>query len=165
MSFNLLHTMCSFQGTNLTNNVLLVISCKNLFLHQIANKSFFIIRRPPTLPYRHQYSTIGRLCLNHRVRDGNGCVPQAHRHRKSLSHLNDWTVKQPLLISLERRWSSRTFRYGYLVTTSPQLSDLPSAAPSYVRSPTSGISDSHGVTGGVYKTRERIHRSILICDY
>ena len=30
---------------------------------------------------------------------------------------------------------------------------------------TSGISDSHGVTGGVYKTRERIHRSILICDY
>ena len=34
-----------------------------------------------------------------------------------------------------------------------------------VRSLTSGISDSHGVTGGVYKTRERIHRSILICDY
>src|SRR5699024_4369058 len=29
----------------------------------------------------------------------------------------------------------------------------------------SGISDSHGVTGGVYKTRERIHRDILICDY
>ena len=60
---------------------------------------------------------------------------------------------------------SRTFRYGYLVTTSPQLSDLPSAAPSYVRSPTSGISDSHGVTGGVYKTRERIHRDMLIRDY
>ena len=34
-----------------------------------------------------------------------------------------------------------------------------------VRSLTSGISNSHGVTGGVYKTRERIHRSILICDY
>ena len=34
-----------------------------------------------------------------------------------------------------------------------------------VRSPASGIPDSHGVTGGVYKTRERIHRSILICDY
>ena len=29
----------------------------------------------------------------------------------------------------------------------------------------SGITNSHGVTGGVYKTRERIHRSILICDY
>ena len=34
-----------------------------------------------------------------------------------------------------------------------------------VRSLASGIHDSHGVTGGVYKTRERIHRSILICDY
>ena len=34
-----------------------------------------------------------------------------------------------------------------------------------VGSLTSGVSDSHGVTGGVYKTRERIHRSILICDY
>lgn len=34
-----------------------------------------------------------------------------------------------------------------------------------VRSLTSGISDSHGVTGGVYKTRERIHRDILIRDY
>ena len=30
---------------------------------------------------------------------------------------------------------------------------------------TSGISISHGVTGGVYKTRERIHRGILIRDY
>ena len=34
-----------------------------------------------------------------------------------------------------------------------------------VRPPASGISDSHGVTGGVYKTRERIHRGILIRDY
>ena len=32
--------------------------------------------------------------------------------------------------SLERRWSSRTFRYGYLVTTSPQSPVLPSAASS-----------------------------------
>ena len=29
----------------------------------------------------------------------------------------------------------------------------------------SGITNTHGVTGGVYKTRERIHRSMLICDY
>ena len=34
-----------------------------------------------------------------------------------------------------------------------------------VGSPTSGVIDSHGVTGGVYKTRERIHRDILIRDY
>ena len=34
-----------------------------------------------------------------------------------------------------------------------------------VRPPASGIPDSHGVTGGVYKTRERIHRGVLIRDY
>ena len=40
------------------------------------------IWQPPALPYRYQYSIIGRLSLNHRVRDENGCVPQAHRHQK-----------------------------------------------------------------------------------
>ena len=34
-----------------------------------------------------------------------------------------------------------------------------------VRLLTSGVANSHGVTGGVYKARERIHRNILICDY
>ena len=34
-----------------------------------------------------------------------------------------------------------------------------------VRLTTSGATHSHGVTGGVYKARERIHRNILICDY
>ena len=29
----------------------------------------------------------------------------------------------------------------------------------------SGADGSHGVTGGVYKVRERIHRIVLICDY
>ena len=30
---------------------------------------------------------------------------------------------------------------------------------------TSGKTHSHGVTGGVYKARERIHRDMLIRDY
>ena len=34
-----------------------------------------LIWQPPTLPHRLQCSTIGRLRLNHRVRDENGCVP------------------------------------------------------------------------------------------
>ena len=34
-----------------------------------------------------------------------------------------------------------------------------------VRLRTSGVTDSHGVTGGVYKARERIHRDMLIRDY
>ena len=34
-----------------------------------------------------------------------------------------------------------------------------------VEQQTSGISDFHGLTGGVYKARERIHRDMLIHDY
>ena len=34
-----------------------------------------------------------------------------------------------------------------------------------VRTPTLGTPNSHGVTGGVYKTRERIHPDMLIRDY
>ena len=37
---------------------------------------------------------------------------------------------------------------------------LPKVSP-----PTSRATDFHGVTGGVYKARERIHRSVLIYDY
>ena len=135
---------------------------------------FFLIWRPPALPHRLQCSTIGRLGLNRRVRDGNGCFPQPHRHQKDSRYLSkctrmrkrlleacfhkdflsglykrrsrDWgaslrsaltcldnsTVKHiwfSTYLTLERRWSSRTFRYGYLVTTSPQSSVPPSAVP------------------------------------
>ena len=38
-------------------------------------------------------------------------------------------------------------------------------APPEVRLPTSFAAHSHGVTGGVYKARERIHRCLLISDY
>ena len=34
-----------------------------------------------------------------------------------------------------------------------------------VTSPASGVNDFRGVTGGVYKARERIHRDMLIRDY
>ena len=34
-----------------------------------------------------------------------------------------------------------------------------------VTPPTSGVANSRGVTGGVYKARERIHRGMLIRDY
>lgn len=37
--------------------------------------------------------------------------------------------------------------------------------PLSVSLPASGTTHSHGVTGGVYKARERIHRGVLIHDY
>ena len=44
-------------------------------------------------------------------------------------------------------------------------SHLRRLSPLRVKSPVSSAPDSHGVTGGVYKTRERIHPDILIRDY
>ena len=42
-----------------------------------------------------------------------------------LSSLADRIMIPKNHVSIERRWSSRTFRYGYLVTTSPQSSPPP----------------------------------------
>ena len=39
------------------------------------------------------------------------------------------------------------------------------SCPLAVSSLTSGIPNFHGLTGGVYKARERIHRGMLIRDY
>jgi hypothetical protein len=39
------------------------------------------------------------------------------------------------------------------------------SAPLAVRQLTSGTPNSGGVTGGVYKARERIHRAMLMRDY
>ena len=51
--------------------------------------------------------------------------------------------------------------YDFTPVTGPAFD----GSPLSVRPPASGIPGSHGVTGGVYKTRERIHRGILIRDY
>ena len=51
--------------------------------------------------------------------------------------------------------------YDFTPVVGPTLG---SALPR-VRLLTLGVTDSHGVTGGVYKARERIHRGMLIRDY
>ena len=58
----------------------------------------FLIWQPPAFPYRLQYSIIGRLGLNHRVRDVYGCFPQAHRHQNSLHFVNPLEVASQLLL-------------------------------------------------------------------
>ena len=45
------------------------------------------------------------------------------------------------------------------------LHTFDASAPERVRPAASGADDSGGVTGGVYKARERIHRGMLIRDY
>ena len=51
--------------------------------------------------------------------------------------------------------------YDFVPIANPTFDgSLPKVGP-----PASGVADFRGVTGGVYKARERIHRSVLICDY
>ena len=88
----------------------------------------------------------------------------------------------PLAIDLPQQINSNAIPYFFLFLRKEVIQPhLPIRLPCYDFTPVirpafdssllslgslaSGISDSHGVTGGVYKTRERIHRGILIRDY
>ena len=51
--------------------------------------------------------------------------------------------------------------YDFTPITNPTLGSVLLA----VRLLTSGVPNFHGLTGGVYKARERIHRGMLIRDY
>ena len=87
---------------------------------------------------------------------------------KSISHLDDSTVKHILFLYFFLR---KEVIQPHLPIRLPCYDFTPVIGPAFgssffaVRSLTSGVTDSHGVTGGVYKTRERIHRGILIRDY
>ena len=76
-------------------------------------------------------------CLQGRCSTNWATPPYANWMCESTLKTKQWDKLESLLLnkinfsSLERRWSSRTFRYGYLVTTSPQSPDLPSTAASY----------------------------------
>ena len=100
---------------------------------------------------------------------GTGVSPNRIGTRRiNIYLLDNSTVKHILL-------------YLFLLRTEVNQPHLPIRLPCYdftpvigpafgssffaVRSLTSGVTDSKGVTGGVYKTRERIHRGILIRDY
>ena len=73
--------------------------------------------------------------------------------RKTVSVLRKEVI-QPLL-------PKRLPCYDLVPVTSPTVVSCPLA----VSALPSGRTDSHDLTGGVYKTRERIHRSVLIYDY
>jgi hypothetical protein len=51
--------------------------------------------------------------------------------------------------------------YDFGPVADPTVASCPLA----VSALSSGRTNSHAVTGGVYKARERIHRSLLFCDY
>ena len=61
---------------------------------------FFKNRQPPILPHRYQCSIFGRMSLNRRVRDGNGCYPQTYRHRKGYEKIRTFLEPKTLNLAL-----------------------------------------------------------------
>ena len=85
-----------------------------------------------------------RPVLNLDFRPGSFSQPVLHRKEVIQPHL---PIRLPC--------------YDFTPVANPTFGSAPLA----VRLLTSGITGSHGVTGGVYKARERIHRGMLIRDY
>ena len=122
------------------------------------------------MAFRH--SILGRVGLYRRVRDGYGCFPYPHHHRTCLyffsspqtATINAQTLTSSFFLRKEVIQPHLPIRlpcYDFTPVTDPAVDcSLPKFG-----SQASGVTGSHGVTGGVYKTRERIHRSMLICDY
>jgi hypothetical protein len=55
--------------------------------------------------------------------------------------------------------------YDFTPVADLTVDGYPPSPKTRVSAPASGQANSHGVTGGVYKARERIHRGMLIRDY
>ena len=93
-------------------------------------------------------------------------VDEVHKLRSNTCVPDNSTMKQRSTRSLRKEVIQ-----PHLPIRLPCYDFTPVISPAFgssllaVGSLTSGITNSHGVTGGVYKTRERIHRSMLICDY
>ena len=98
--------------------------------------------------------------------------PQAslgHRYRafarcsecRCLVRMPDRTVSHTLKEVIQPHLPIRLPCYDF----TPVIGHTVASAPLAVKLPASGATNSHGVTGGVYKARERIHRGVLIRDY
>jgi len=101
-------------------------------------------KHQPGCLLRTQQCAKPTTCLNQKW----FCVPPSHTHHNPSTRLlrscsvsmESWKGEPTTFRvaghlttrwdSLERRWSSRTFRYGYLVTTSSQSPVPPSTTPS-----------------------------------
>ena len=96
-----------------------------------------------------------------------------HRGASPRLRLFSWLINRPISVSakLDSLHSRKEVIQPHLPVRLPCYDFTPVMKPTVVaallavRQTASGEPHSHGVTGGVYKTRERIHRGMLIRDY
>ena len=106
---------------------------------------------------------------------------QVQEEEQSTAKLFVWTFSHLHLAVYRPEMKPPRFRFRLLLRKEVIQPHLPIRLPCYdftpvigltfdswllsVTSLASGAPNSHGVTGGVYKARERIHRGMLIRDY
>ena len=106
---------------------------------------------------------------------------QVQEEEQSTAKLFVWSFSHLHLSVYRPEMKPPRFRFGFLPRKEVIQPHLPIRLPCYdftpviglaldgwllaVASPALGTPNSHGVTGGVYKARERIHRGMLIRDY
>ena len=111
------------------------------------------------------------LALNHHT--GLELSPLLSSHLRVPSKLDNATADAPTWMTayLKACLLRKEVIQPHLPIRLPCYDFTPIIAPTLdgyllaVNPPASGVNDFRGVTGGVYKARERIHRSMLTCDY
>src|SRR6201989_920704 len=88
------------------------------------------------------------------------------KHRRLGTFAQETTLRRPPLRVDRRMLLRKEVIQPHLPVRLPCYDFVPSASPTFdsslpqgVRPPASGVTDFRDVTGGVYKARERIHRS------
>jgi hypothetical protein len=91
------------------------------------------------------------------------CAPNPAHYRQRVPHGSAGTSRPSFFVVLLRKEVIQP----HLPVRLPCYDFVPIADPTFdgslphgVRPPASGVTDFHDVTGGVYKARERIHRSV-----
>ena len=115
------------------------------------------------------------LSMRRKRSAGGRSVPQYGRHRQADAPLIFQAEVQGFPLRGEQRPMDVVLRKEVIQPQVPLrlpcYDFTPVADPTVVACPLavgaapSGRTNSHGVTGGVYKARERIHRGMLIHDY
>ena len=144
-------------------------------------------RRRPIFPCRLRQSIVSTAQLNFRVRNGNGwtlcvCDTDFSRTWSLKIEQQNPSIKIPSRFRLYLEYAAPPSGRRHVLHRKEVIQPhLPIRLPCYdltpiieptfdccplaVSSQASGVSNFHGLTGGVYKTRERIHRGMLIRDY
>jgi hypothetical protein len=132
--------------------------CSNQLSYRPARQRAFFVREPAGLcSRRYTINTCGHGQLPHR---------RPSPQRSGLQRPSCSAFPAPRCLCsrkevIQPHLPVRLPCYDFTPVTNPTVVSAPLA----VKLPASGETRSHGVTGGVYKTRERIHRGMLIRDY